>query len=264
MLHIAATVLAILAGKLQASWVIAVLALEVVLLAIGLRTHYVLHRSSAARVWAVTRLLAETMRSLESAAGTDAGLDYPLALPFPADFAPLLRTAAVLQAVRRRTHGDSEWQAQRAQYLGQRLVGARGQLSYFEGAAKSAAARLHLAHRCFWLFSSAALLATAAKLLALLGVMSDVLATLVGQWSGLFAVALPVAAVGFLSWAAASDLEARAKTYADMHRFLAAQAARLASAGAAREFVQLVRETELRILDENLGWFSRRLFTGVS
>lgn len=73
-----------------------------------------------------------------------------------------------------------------------------------------------------------------------------------------------LAAVGFLCWAAASDLEARAKTYADMHRFLAAQATRLASAGAAREFVQLVRGTELRILDGNLGWFSRRLFSGVS
>lgn len=67
-----------------------------------------------------------------------------------------------------------------------------------------------------------------------------------------------------MAWAAASDLEARAKTYADMHRFLIAQAGRLATAGAEREFVRLVRETELRILDENLGWFSRRLFSGVS
>ena len=67
-----------------------------------------------------------------------------------------------------------------------------------------------------------------------------------------------------MAWAAASDLEARAKTYADMHRFLAAQATRLARADAQREFERLVREPELRILDENLGWFSRRLFSGVS
>lgn len=73
-----------------------------------------------------------------------------------------------------------------------------------------------------------------------------------------------MAAVGFLSWASASDLEARAKTYADMHRFLAGQVDKLASADAWREFGRLVRETELRILDENLGWFSRRLFSGVS
>ena len=266
-LHIAATVLALLATKLPAPWVFGLLALEIVLLAIGLRTHHALHRSSAGRVWAVTRLLAETMRSLEAAAGTDAGLDYPLALPLPASFAPLLRSVATLQAVRRRARGQGEgvdWQQQRSQYLQTRLAGARGQLSYFENAAKSAAARLRLAHRCFWLFSGTALLATAAKLLALLGAMPDVSAALVGQWSGLLAVALPVAAVGFLSWAAASDLEARAKTYADMHRFLAAQATKLASADARREFERLVRETELRILDENLGWFSRRLFSGVS
>ena len=263
-LHIAATVLALLAGKLQAPWVIAVLAIEIVLLGIGLRTHHALHRSSAGRVWAVTRLLAEAMRSIESAASTAAELDYPLALPFPASFAPLLRTVAVLQAVQRRGQEGGDWQAQRTQYLGQRLTGERGQLRYFEGAAQAAGVQLRLANRCFWLFSSAALLATAAKLLALLGAMPDVLAALVGQWSGVLAVALPVAAVGFLSWAAASDLEARAKTYADMHRFLAAQAARLATAGAEREFVRLVRETELRILDENLGWFSRRLFSGVS
>ena len=263
-LHIAATVLALLATQLALPWVVGVLALEVILLAIGLRTHHGLHRSSAGRVWAETRLLAEAMRSLESAAGTDAALDYPLALPYPASFAPLLRTAAVLQAVHRCAGDGGEWPARRARYLQQRLAGERGQLAYFEAAASRAAASLRLAHRCFWLFSGAALLATSVKLLALLGAMPDLLAALIGPWSGLFAVALPVAAVGFLSWAAASDLEARAKTYADMHRFLAVQAERLASAGAEREFVQLVRETELRILDENLGWFSRRLFSGVS
>lgn len=263
-LHIAATVLAILAGKIAMPWVIGLLALEVLLLAIGLRTHHVLHRSSAGRVWAVTRLLAETMRSLESAAGTGAGLDYALALPFPAAFTPLLRTAAVLQAVQQRAATAGDWSTERSRYLDQRLGGERGQLRYFERAARSATAQLHWAHRCFWLFSGTALLATAAKLLALLGAMPDVIAAVVGQWSGLFAVALPVAAVGFLSWAAASDLEARAKTYADMQRFLGSQALRLAQAGAGREFTRLVRETELRILDENLGWFSRRLFSGVS
>lgn len=263
-LHIAATVLALLAIKLLAPWVFGLLALEIVLLAIGLRMHHVLHRSSAARVWAVTRLLAETMRSLQSAAGTGATLDYAQALPLPASFAPLLRTAGLLHAVQRRGQAGGDWRAQRARYLTQRLEGARGQLSYFETAARRAAISLRIAHRLFWLFSSAALLFTAAKLIALTGAFPDLLAALVGEWSGLFAVVLPVAAIGFLSWAAASDLEARAKTYAEMHHFLTAQAARLAGAGANREFEQLVRETELRILDENLGWFSRRLFSGVS
>ena len=263
-LHIAATLLALLATKLLAPWVFGLLALEIVLLAIGLRMHRVMHRSSAARVWAVTRLLAETMRSLQSAARTDAGLDYAQALPFPASFAPLLRTAALLHAAQCRDQPGGDWLAQREQYLDQRLIGVRGQSRYFEQAARRAAASLRVAHRLFWLFSSAALLFAAAKLLELLGTFPDPLATVVGQWSGLLAVVLPVAAVGFLSWAAASDLEGRAKTYADMHRFLTMQAERLAQAVAKREFEQLVRETELRILEENLGWFSRRLFSGVS
>lgn len=73
-----------------------------------------------------------------------------------------------------------------------------------------------------------------------------------------------MAAVGFLSWAAASGLEARAATYADMHAFLSRQAQDLREAGTARDFERAVRDTELGILGENLGWFSRRLFKGVS
>jgi hypothetical protein len=96
------------------------------------------------------------------------------------------------------------------------------------------------------------------------GVLPGPLAPLAVSWGGLLAITLPVAAVGFLSWAAASDLEARAATYADMQGFLTQQVERVREADSPRDFARAVRETERRILGENLGWFSRRLFRGVS
>lgn len=264
-LHIGATVLAILAGKLQAALVVgALLALELAFLAIGLRTHHVLHRSAAARVWAVTRLIAETMRSLKSVAATSVPLDYPLALSYPASLLPLLRTSAVLHSADVRRQGEADWNSQRERYLAERLDGERGQLKYFEREAHDAAGRLTLANRLFWCFSLGAVVATGSKLAAVLGLLPAPLDAAVGNWGGLFAIALPVAAVGFLSWAAASDLEARAKTYAEMRAFLAHQVKQLRAARTARDFARLVRETEAPILEENLNWFSRRLFTSVA
>jgi len=119
-------------------------------------------------------------------------------------------------------------------YVSERLTGTRGQLHYFEATAKNAAGKLTLAHRCFWVFSAGALLATSLKLVLMLGFMPAAHAAALGSWAGLLATALPVAAVGFLSWAASSDLEARAKTYADMHTFLASQVRRLDGAGSRR------------------------------
>jgi hypothetical protein len=49
-----------------------------------------------------------------------------------------------------------------------------------------------------------------------------------------------------------------------MQSFLARQAERLQAADSAREFARLVHETELGILSENLGWFSRQMFRGVA
>jgi hypothetical protein len=264
-LHIVATLLAALAGIGGVGWwIAALLALELVLLGIGLRSHHALHRSAAVRSWAVTRLLAETLRSMQSASATSASLDYALALDFPASFRPLLRTAAVLHARDLRLGAVADWQAQRARYLDERLLGAQGQLAYFTRAAASAARRRRWAHTGFWLFSGAAFVATGAKLASVADVLPSALIPAVAAWGGLLAITLPVAAVGFLSWAAASDLEARAATYADMRTFLARQADRLRKAATAREFIRLVRETELGILGETLGWFSRRLFKGVA
>jgi hypothetical protein len=49
-----------------------------------------------------------------------------------------------------------------------------------------------------------------------------------------------------------------------MQAFLTQQVERLNEASSARDFARAVRETEVGILSENLGWFSRRLLRGVS
>jgi hypothetical protein len=265
-LHIVATLLAAVAGKGEATWWVALLlAIELVLLGIGLRTHQVLHRSLRVRSWATTRLLAETLRSMKSVSATAAPLDYPLALALPPSFAPLLRSAAVLHALDLRRHPDgADWVTQRARYLDERLTGTQGQLRYFSQAARVSTQRFGWAHRGFWLFSVAAFAATAAKLASIAGMLPPALAPLAVTWGGLLAITLPVAAVGFLSWAAAGDLEARAATYAEMQSFLTRQVERLQAANSPRDFARAVHETELGILGENLGWFSRRLFRGVA
>jgi hypothetical protein len=264
-LHIGATLLAVLAGKAALTWeVAALLAAELVLLALGLRTHHALHRSAAARAWAVTRLLAEALRSMASVSATSASLDYTDHLALPESFRPLLRTAAVLHGLQTRRAASNDWAAQRERYLEERLTGEHGQLGYFAHAASVAAQRLALAHSGFWVFSVGAFAATTAKLVAVSGLLPGALTPPLIGWGGMLAITLPVAAVGFLSWAAASDLEARAATYADMHAFLSRQVQSLREAGTARDFERAVRDTELGILGENLGWFSRRLFKGVS
>lgn len=264
-LHIAATLLAALATKVEpATWVGALLAFELVLLATGLGTHLALHRSAAARSWALTRLLAETLRSMKSVSQTAVSLDYARTLAFPASFQPLLRTAAVLHGLASRRMAATDWAAQRSHYLGERLTGPQGQLRYFDAAWRSAARRHRVAHSGFWLFSVAAFAATAAKLASVAGAMPGPLALLVVTWGGLLAITLPVAAVGFLSWSAAADLEARAATYGEMRAFLTQQVERLRAASSHRDFARAVRDTELGILSENLSWFSRRLFKGVA
>lgn len=265
MLHIAATLLAALATKVEpAAGIALLLAAELVLLGCGLVIHHRLHRGAAARSWAVTRLLAEALRSMKSVSQTAVSLDYARTLAFPASFQPVLRTAAVLHGLSTRRVAAGEWTTQCARYLDERLRGPAGQLRYFDQASRTAARRHRLAHSGFWLFSATAFAATAAKLASLAGWMSPPLAPLVANWGGLLAVTLPVAAVGFLSWSAAADLEARAATYAEMHAFLTQQTERIASAASPRDFARAVRDTELGILGENLSWFSRRLFKGVA
>lgn len=264
-MHIAATVLATLAAKGgQLWWIAGLLSGELLLLGVGLSTHHRLHHGGATRHWALTRLLAETLRSLRSVADTAVNLDYARTLAFPDSFGPLLRTAAVLHGLQALRLPRSEWIAERDRYIGARLTGPSGQLNYFEQAARNAQRRLAWANAGFWVFSGTAFVVTTAKLAVLMGAASEAMAPAISAWGGLLAIVLPVAAVGFLSWAAASDLEARTKTYGDMHVFLSAQLERLRRANSPREFARCVRETEMTILGENLGWFSRRLFQGVA
>lgn len=153
---------------------------------------------------------------------------------------------------------------ERDRYIDTRLTGPNGQLNYFEHAARNAQRRLAWANAGFWVFSGTAFVVTTAKLAVLMGAASEATAPAITAWAGLLAIALPVAAVGFLSWAAASDLEARTKTYGDVHVFLSAQLERLRRADSPRAFARCVRETEVTIQGENLSWFSRRLCQGVA
>jgi len=264
-LHVAATLLATLAGKTDVlAWSALLLGIELVCLGIGLGAHHRLHHGGAVHAWASTRLLAEVLRSMRSVAETAVAIDYPRRLALPAHFSPLLRTADLLHGLQARRADPADWAAQRARYVDERLTGAHGQLGWFERAAATASRRWALAQRLFWVFSATAFGATAAKLAAVQGMLPSTLLPTVSSWGGLLAIVLPVAAVGCLSWAAAADLEARAKTYAEMHAFLGRQVEALRSAATARDFARAVRETELGLLGETLGWFSRRMWKGVA
>jgi hypothetical protein len=263
--HLVATVLAILAGKLETTIVSVLVSAELLLLLAGLAAHLRLHHGAHARVWAVNRLVAETMRSLAEVERLRGDVAYPLELTVPESLLPLLRTSAVLHLRRESSVELLPWTARRAAYMQRRLTDPnRGQLVYYETQTHKAKYSLRVATWLFRLFSSLAIVATMAELLVHFNWLPGVLVKPVDNWGNALAVLLPIAAVGFLSWAAASDLEARAQTFAEMHTFLERQLRRLNAAGSEREFGRLVRETESRLLGENLNWFWRRSFTSVT
>ena len=271
--HLGATVLAILAGKLQESIVPILLSFEVFLLLAGLAAHFRLHRGAHARVWAVNRLVAETMRSLAEVEKLRGDVTYPLGLPVPEDILPLLRTSAVLSLRKESLEKNPTWTATRAAYIQRRLTSSNGgQLVYYETQTRQAEGRLWIATWLFRFCSAGAIIATAVELMrperlwnfhalpACLAQLTDAF----GNAGNALAIFLPVLAVGFLSWVAANDLEARAQTFAEMHAFLEKQLGRLIAASSEHEFRRLVRETESRLLGENLNWFWRRSFASVT
>lgn len=267
--HIIATFLAILALKFhQPGIFVLLLGLELFFLAAGLSAHHGLHRSEAARAWAVSRLVAEIMRSLRAVEKSGGALDYPLALAWDEVFLPLVHTCIVLRLRSQRlteTGSGAAASARRVEYLKERLGDERsGQIGYYRKEARDAAKRLRRAHGLFWGCSAGAILATASELSGHYHMVPQALAPHLLGWGGLFAIGLPVAAVGFLSWAAAGDLQARSQTFSAMRDFLARQAIQLYGAQSDREFDHIVRETESRLLSENLHWFSRRSFIAVA
>ena len=75
---------------------------------------------------------------------------------------------------------------------------------------------------------------------------------------------LPVRSVAALSLAASFDLEGRRHTYEEMLHAMETPRALIEGASSEREFVALVLQTETRLVGENVNWFSRRAFTGVT
>ena len=214
-LHIAATFFAILSGKPEVSQFLSLwLWGELGMLCIGLVAHETLHRSEAVRVWAVNRLVAESMRSLAAVEASGGDLSYPLTLAYDDAFRPLLHTCAVLHRHSgRRSDAATVTSERRAAYLGERIGNLKkGQVRYYGKEADNAARRLRIANVGFLFFSACAIAATTTELLAHFDLLYPALMDGVHHWGVLLAIGLPVAAVGFLSWASASDLEARAQT----------------------------------------------------
>jgi hypothetical protein len=250
-----------------APWLFAaLLAIEVGFLLTGFVVHRHLHHSRAARIWAVSRVVAELARSLQAIGDRHMYLEYLFRLPLPFHFRPLLRTLNVLHLRSTWVRRHESWEPLRKQYLDQRFDHpANGQVHFYEQRLEQDERRLGLCQWAFTVCSVLAIIATAIKLGLLLngewlGTWNEfVMATL-----GTFAIVLPILAVGGLSWAAALDCEARVETFSETLKFLRRQKPLLEQAESAREFDLLLMETETALLGETSNWFSRRSNTGVN
>lgn len=266
--HVAATLLAVSAFTADGGLLLALLAPELALLALGFTVHQALHRRHAARSWAWSRLVAEVARSVAAFGRTHVYLEHLFSLPLPEPLRPLLRTLNVLHLKRTRAADATPWTIRRDAYLEQRIDGAvRGaQRRYYGEESARARAWGRIARGTFLACSGGAFLATAAKLLATCHACPGVEDPHgpVGVLLGILAVVLPTLAVGALSLAAALDLEARGHVYGEMAAFLDDRARHLRAATSEREFVRLQLEIESRLLGETASWFSRRFYSGVT
>lgn len=266
--HVLATALALTAMKThQAAALHWLLGVEFSLLAIGLVYHFALHHSKAAQEWATARLAAEVARSVIPLAGVPRPLWHLADLPMPDDLRPLLRTLDVLHLAGLRSRKPEDWKSRRQHYVDERLKKKTyGQLDYYQTKHQAAKDRLALARATFYFGSAGALVATAAKLLIVLGwwPVGDSAHDTLSSTLAFLAVLLPVIAVAALSLAAAFDLEARSHTYEEMVDFLRIQIPRLESAATENEFATLAHQTESRLLGETANWYARRAFTGVA
>jgi hypothetical protein len=274
--HVGATILALTAlkfsGTVYDDAVPTLLTIEFLLLAAGLYTHHEMHRERATPDWATARICAEVARSVDALRGIPVQLRHLLALPFPTEMRPLLRTLGLLQLGGIRSPANRDWKTLRANYVERRLRDSTsGQLDYYRHQSRRAKRQSLFASVFFSICSFAAILATASKLAAkmpvdwarFLGPLLPATAVAV-DWAGVAAVVLPVMAVAAMSMAAALDLEARVHTFDDVREFLERQARHLEGASSEREFAVLAIDTETRLLGETLSWFARRSFTSVA
>jgi hypothetical protein len=264
--HILATTLAVIAAYTHNEALPWLLGVELVLLAIGFRTHNSLHRSHSARVWGMSRLAAEIGRSVQAMNAVPCDLAHLFRTPLPDSLGALTRTLNVLHLRAVRAAGI-DWRKCREGYVVKRLThDEHGQLAYYARRRRHAAVELGLAHWAFIIASASAILATLAKLLMHTEVVHVPEPTheLFMKILGGLAIILPVFAVGGLSLAAALDLEARKHTYGEMLDFLKRQVHLLQNCTTQREFSTLVMETESRLVTENAVWFSRRAYIGVA
>jgi hypothetical protein len=244
-------------------WVVlGLLIVELILLAAGFRVHQLLHHSHAVQEWAVARVVCELVRSLRAIGTRHLYLEYLFRLQLPQAYRPLLRTLSVLHLHATWSQRDQPWQSHREQYILGRFDDPKnGQLAFFEQALEK---DKRLLSKCQWMFaicSTLAMVATFVKIMLLWNHFESDLGLAV---LGALAVALPVLAVGGLSWAAAVDCEARVETFGESLKFLRSQRPLLEQATSGTEFDQLVVETETVLLGEITGWYSRRANKGVS
>jgi hypothetical protein len=264
--HVAATLIAsmlmvkLIGGDLAK---VALLA-ELGLLCFGLHVHHRLHHEGHTEAWALARLCAEVSRSMRAAARLPGAVAYLRRLALPTELHPLLRTFELLHLRSVRDAPAADWQGELHRYRRERLEDPdprKGQVAYYVDKQKRAR---RLRDWTGWLFTGASVLAIAATAAKLVFKASPQTWGAGPEWLGIAAVLLPVAAVGLLSIAAARDAHARADIYKNMVGVLARQQQLLAGAKSAREAAALIGETESRLLEENLQWYARRKYTGVT
>lgn len=257
--HVLATLIAAFALRVHGGILPGLLVLELALLLTGFATHRALHRSKAARSWAMSRLVAEIGRSLS----TLVAKAYPshlFSLPFPQELRSLLRTLNTLH-LRSTRDLDDRWEDRRDHYLEARVD---DQIGFYGRALATARRRSRLAQVVFGLGSALAIIAAATKLASTWLVTAPAAQEGLATWLGTAAIVLPVIAVAAVSLAASFDLDARIHTYLEMQEFLKTRREHLVQAESERAFAALALQTEARLLGENVNWYYRHAFAKVA
>ncbi len=270
--HLLATVGAVIAMEMATEQmkdlVKIILGFELAFLAVGFLTHFGLHRSHAVRHWAFCRLVAEVARSVRSIGSRHVYLEYLFTLPLPLSLRATLRTLNVLHLRDTRSLPQQPWEDLRNTYVKTRLIdeleNSNHQIPYYRREAAKARKWHNLAQWVFNVCSLGAFAVSLTKLLVKCHCLESLPYEETQSLCGALAVILPVLAVGALSLAGASDLDARTYTFEDMRDFLEQKKEHLEAATSEREFDKLMLETESRLLGETATWFSRRSFTNVA